>query len=147
MVIRDQEKIGPNFLATTTESDNDDNDNDNNNKKKRRVGLASASLETISRVLEARVLALKEMKEEANGLPLKMGLVTLSKAARKKISKMGTAAMKENYDVSYYSTIGKKGGKAVLERYSVTYFSDIAKKKRKKGNKRKKERAEKNKRQ
>jgi hypothetical protein len=146
MAIRDQEKIGPNFLATT-ESDNDDNDNDNNNKKKRRVGLASASPATISRVLEARLLALKEMKEEANGLPLKMGLATLSKAARKKISKMGTAAMKENYDVSYYSTIGKKGGKAVLERYSVTYFSDIAKKKRKKGNKRKKERAEKNKRQ
>jgi hypothetical protein len=61
-----------------------------------------------------------------------MGLATLSKAARKKISKMGAAAMKENYDVSYYSTIGRKVGKAVLERYSVTYFSDIGKKKKNK---------------
>jgi hypothetical protein len=44
---------------------------------------------------------------------------------------MGAAAMKEKYDVSYYSTIGKKGGKAVLERYSVTYFSDIGRKPKK----------------
>lgn len=83
MAIRDQEKIGPNFLATT-ESDNDDNDNDNNNKKKRRVGLASASPETISRVLEARLLALKEMKEEANGLPLKKWVWRLSQRLRVK---------------------------------------------------------------
>lgn len=117
-------------VVVAQEEENNKNKNKNNKKK---VGLAAASQEDLKRIVamgqKARLVALKRMKEESNGVPLKMGLATVDKKTRQKIAKMGGAAMKESYDVSFYSEIGKKGGNAVLERYSVTYFSDMGKKK------------------
>jgi general stress protein YciG len=119
------------------EDDNDKNKNKNKNKNdnKKKVGLATASQEDLKRIVamgqKARLVALKRMKEESNGVPLKMGLAMVDKATRQKIATLGGKTMKETYDLSYYSQIGKKGGKAVLERYSVTYFSDLGKKPKK----------------
>jgi hypothetical protein len=60
------------MMMTTTTTEN------NNNKKKRQVGLAIADADTVKRIAamdqKARALALKKMKEESGGLPLKMGL-------------------------------------------------------------------------
>jgi general stress protein YciG len=116
------------------EDDNDKNKQNKNNKKKK-VGLAAASQEDLKRIVamgqKARLVALKRMKEESGGLPLKMGLATVDKATRQKIAALGGKTMRETYDLSYYSEIGKKGGNAVLERYSVTYFSDLGRKPKK----------------
>jgi hypothetical protein len=51
------------------------------------------------------------MKEESGGLPLKMGLTTLSKARRLEIAKMEAKAMKETYNISYYQEIGRRGAR------------------------------------
>ena len=105
-----------------------------NNKKK--VGLAAASQEDLKRIVamgqKARLVALKRMKEESGGLPLKMGLATVDKATRQKIAALGGKTMRETYALSnYYSEIGKKGGNTVFERYSVTYYSDLGRKPKK----------------
>ena len=67
-----------------------------NNKKK--VGLAAASQEDLKRIVamgqKARLVALKRMKEESGGLPLKMGLATVDKATRQKIA----SARRKNYE-------------------------------------------------
>lgn len=88
---------------------------------------------------KARPAALKKIKEENHGLPLQMGLATLDKATRQKIAALGSAVVKESYDMSYYSAIGKKGGKAVLERYSVQYLAELGKKNKKITKEKKKE--------
>jgi hypothetical protein len=127
-------------MASLVEEEEEESNNKkqkNNNKKKRKVGLASSATdeETVKRVMalarEGRLAYLKKRKAEANGVPLKMGLAVVDKAVRQRISKMGAAAMKETYDISYFSRIGTRGGREVLERYSVEYFSDLGKMKKK----------------
>jgi hypothetical protein len=70
------------------------------------------------------------MKQESDGLPLKMGLATLDKSARQRIVSLGGTTVKETYDVIYYSNIGNKGRKVVLKRYSVEYFVELGRKKK-----------------
>ncbi len=69
-------------------------------KKKSTVGLASASDQTVKRVItmgqKARLLTLKKVKEEAGDKPLKMGLAMLPKDKRHEIAKKGGLALKES---------------------------------------------------
>jgi hypothetical protein len=59
------------------EEQKEEEDDDNDKNKKKKVGLAAASQEDLKRIVamgqKARLVALKRMKEESNGVPLKMG--------------------------------------------------------------------------
>ncbi len=80
---KSQKKIA---IITKGGEESEQNNNSSTKKKKRKVGLASTDAETVKRVMtlarKARPAALKKMKEERGGLPLKMGLATLDKATR-----------------------------------------------------------------
>ena len=78
---------------------------------------------------QSPTISIEKMKQESDGLPLKMGLATLDKSARQRIASLGGTRVKETYDVSYCSNLGNQGWKVVLKRYSVPYFVELGREK------------------
>jgi hypothetical protein len=103
-------------------------DSSNNKKnKKHRMGLAAMSEEQANEIRQAAIVAVQKKKEQANGVPLRMGLACLPESERKRISKLGTKAVLETYDVEHWQNAGRKGGMALIERYSIVHMSNLGK--------------------